>query len=155
MSALPTSTAAASIAIRGRENLRLACPCPAFNSASEFPEPFFARILGTAADLSLAAAPSAALSNAGLFNSTGAMNRYPLRGSVSMNRGWSEESPSTSRSLITALFNPWSKSTNVSLGHSRSTHLRSEEHTSELQSRQYLVCRLLLEKKSSSRHDFR
>src|SRR5258707_9817950 len=27
---------------------------------------------------------------------------------------------------------------------------RSEEHTSELQSRQYLVCRLLLEKKKSS-----
>src|SRR3712207_7109316 len=27
------------------------------------------------------------------------------------------------------------------------TWLRSEEHTSELQSRQYLVCRLLLEKK--------
>src|SRR5947209_16525924 len=33
---------------------------------------------------------------------------------------------------------------------------RSEEHTSELQSRQYLVCRLLLEKKNDSdypRHD--
>src|SRR3712207_7832000 len=29
-------------------------------------------------------------------------------------------------------------------------HLRSEEHTSELQSRQYLVCRLLLEKKKKS-----
>src|SRR3712207_7713349 len=28
--------------------------------------------------------------------------------------------------------------------------LRSEEHTSELQSRQYLVCRLLLEKKTTS-----
>src|SRR3712207_7809725 len=28
---------------------------------------------------------------------------------------------------------------------------RSEEHTSELQSRQYLVCRLLLEKKKYSR----
>src|SRR3712207_7462319 len=28
--------------------------------------------------------------------------------------------------------------------------LRSEEHTSELQSRQYLVCRLLLEKKTIS-----
>src|SRR3712207_8977710 len=27
-------------------------------------------------------------------------------------------------------------------------HERSEEHTSELQSRQYLVCRLLLEKKT-------
>src|SRR3712207_7088079 len=35
---------------------------------------------------------------------------------------------------------------------------RSEEHTSELQSRQYLVCRLLLEKKkktSSSLHSVR
>src|SRR3712207_8764286 len=29
--------------------------------------------------------------------------------------------------------------------------LRSEEHTSELQSRQYLVCRLLLEKKNNNR----
>src|SRR3712207_7254368 len=28
--------------------------------------------------------------------------------------------------------------------------LRSEEHTSELQSRQYLVCRLLLEKKNKT-----
>src|SRR3712207_7550546 len=31
------------------------------------------------------------------------------------------------------------------------TH-RSEEHTSELQSRQYLVCRLLLEKKKIKNH---
>src|SRR3712207_6940081 len=30
-------------------------------------------------------------------------------------------------------------------------HLRSEEHTSELQSRQYLVCRLLLEKKKKKK----
>src|SRR3712207_7599428 len=30
--------------------------------------------------------------------------------------------------------------------------VRSEEHTSELQSRQYLVCRLLLEKKKKERH---
>src|SRR3712207_7813775 len=29
--------------------------------------------------------------------------------------------------------------------------VRSEEHTSELQSRQYLVCRLLLEKKNKNR----
>src|SRR5438445_7919761 len=29
---------------------------------------------------------------------------------------------------------------------------RSEEHTSELQSRQYLVCRLLLEKKNAVTH---
>src|SRR5947209_11194445 len=33
---------------------------------------------------------------------------------------------------------------------SGSSSLRSEEHTSELQSRQYLVCRLLLEKKKKN-----
>src|SRR3712207_8942829 len=32
------------------------------------------------------------------------------------------------------------------------TVTRSEEHTSELQSRQYLVCRLLLEKKKNQLH---
>src|SRR5438445_4761978 len=40
----------------------------------------------------------------------------------------------------------------------RPVRMRSEEHTSELQSRQYLVCRLLLEKKkiqktTSNRHN--
>src|SRR3712207_7572571 len=40
----------------------------------------------------------------------------------------------------------------------RGSHLtlsleRSEEHTSELQSRQYLVCRLLLEKKTAATHE--
>src|SRR5947209_14475341 len=34
---------------------------------------------------------------------------------------------------------------------SRARHRRSEEHTSELQSRQYLVCRLLLEKKKKKK----
>src|SRR3712207_7032340 len=34
----------------------------------------------------------------------------------------------------------------------RSRCSRSEEHTSELQSRQYLVCRLLLEKKKNKHH---
>src|SRR3712207_7234573 len=34
----------------------------------------------------------------------------------------------------------------------KSEEPRSEEHTSELQSRQYLVCRLLLEKKKSINH---
>src|SRR3712207_3291434 len=37
-------------------------------------------------------------------------------------------------------------------GSSRSSEPRSEEHTSELQSRQYLVCRLLLEKKKQTTH---
>src|SRR3712207_8852319 len=35
-------------------------------------------------------------------------------------------------------------------GHPGAPGARSEEHTSELQSRQYLVCRLLLEKKKRS-----
>src|SRR3712207_8324759 len=35
----------------------------------------------------------------------------------------------------------------------RAVRRRSEEHTSELQSRQYLVCRLLLEKKKKN-HEF-
>src|SRR3989442_9661323 len=34
-----------------------------------------------------------------------------------------------------------------------SLHFRSEEHTSELQSRPHLVCRLLLEKKKRKRHE--
>src|SRR3712207_7887346 len=34
---------------------------------------------------------------------------------------------------------------------SRASEARSEEHTTELQSRQYLVCRLLLEKKKKNK----
>src|SRR3712207_7941043 len=37
-------------------------------------------------------------------------------------------------------------------GLDRRMRLRSEEHTSELQSRQYLVCRLLLEKKKNRQY---
>src|SRR3712207_8215263 len=44
-----------------------------------------------------------------------------------------------------------SRSSSATSGRKRSTRSpRSEEHTSELQSRQYLVCRLLLEKKNNS-----
>src|SRR3712207_8763594 len=49
-----------------------------------------------------------------------------------------EESAEEVRLLDEVLVRGW---TGVRLG-------RSEEHTSELQSRQYLVCRLLLEKKN-------
>src|SRR3712207_7215481 len=37
-----------------------------------------------------------------------------------------------------------------SISQASSSVMRSEEHTSELQSRQYLVCRLLLEKKKNN-----
>src|SRR3712207_8296866 len=39
----------------------------------------------------------------------------------------------------------------VALDESGRPSFRSEEHTSELQSRQYLVCRLLLEKKKNQK----
>src|SRR5258707_1844689 len=40
-------------------------------------------------------------------------------------------------------------------GTARRETARSEEHTSELQSRQYLVCRLLLEKKKIDQENYR
>src|SRR3712207_8010769 len=41
------------------------------------------------------------------------------------------------------------------LAHAGRADDRSEEHTSELQSRQYLVCRLLLEKKNNAKtHEY-
>src|SRR5258707_3094897 len=56
----------------------------------------------------------------------------------------------TNGSLIRAAFDgvPFAENVGVTnSGPGISNTLRSEEHTSELQSRQYLVCRLLLEKK--------
>src|SRR3712207_7334551 len=52
------------------------------------------------------------------------------------------------RSRVTAVFMPLTRLAYRKSNLSRSTSgtSRSEEHTSELQSRQYLVCRLLLEK---------
>src|SRR3712207_8047727 len=56
-------------------------------------------------------------------------------------------------SFITAVlipleeFQPGGEAKDRALAYLAHEHLRSEEHTSELQSRQYLVCRLLLEKK--------
>src|SRR3712207_7297246 len=45
---------------------------------------------------------------------------------------------------------PWRRTNSLRPAAARRT--RSEEHTSELQSRQYLVCRLLLEKKKKKNH---
>src|SRR3712207_7378305 len=54
--------------------------------------------------------------------------------------------PSAAASRRAAAAPPWRGRVRGRAGHRRG---RSEEHTSELQSRQYLVCRLLLEKKKS------
>src|SRR3712207_9230971 len=54
----------------------------------------------------------------------------------------SGEAGNPHRHIVIALLEPIGPSCGVGLR-------RSEEHTSELQSRQYLVCRLLLEKKKN------
>src|SRR3712207_7459861 len=77
-----------------------------------------------------------------------------LHGRRALYGGPPEDSP-TSQSCRTAmpvsLFDAATRGDGRSRddGDSRSRYARSEEHTSELQSRQYLVCRLLLEKKKS------
>src|SRR3712207_8869295 len=64
------------------------------------------------------------------------------------------------RSCVAPDFNRWasfadtptlpSHLLNAIIGRMKPAQVRSEEHTSELQSRQYLVCRLLLEKKKKN-----
>src|SRR5258707_9931665 len=48
---------------------------------------------------------------------------------------------------VLGIFSAVSTSPDKKIDRSTIASVRSEEHTSELQSRQYLVCRLLLEKK--------
>src|SRR3712207_7732130 len=62
-------------------------------------------------------------------------------------RGWRSPRRRTGRRAPTS----WSSSASRRTGWSSRALIgrRSEEHTSELQSRQYLVCRLLLEKKKT------
>src|SRR3712207_7778393 len=56
---------------------------------------------------------------------------------------WSPDIPDTSHARLAHL-------SQSALHSNLCSMLRSEEHTSELQSRQYLVCRLLLEKKKTT-----
>src|SRR3712207_7322760 len=85
-----------------------------------------------------------------LFRSSQHASRSWRDGSPTTHTGaaaWRHRSPvtifSTERTAPSVSLLPWTKS-----AYGRPTPAsRSEEHTSELQSRQYLVCRLLLEKK--------
>src|SRR2546422_4001372 len=56
------------------------------------------------------------------------------------------------RSVTNTLPSPMKRlGTSCARHHGSTTDVRSEEHTSELQSRLHLVCRLLLEKKKKNR----
>src|SRR5690554_7666102 len=54
--------------------------------------------------------------------------------------------------LMLACYNGHPDTARLILQHGGDPELRSEEHTSELQSRPHLVCRLLLEKKKKKKH---
>src|SRR3712207_8258024 len=58
---------------------------------------------------------------------------------------------SVSNVIATSLDNRVVASLRASVNEALRANSRSEEHTSELQSRQYLVCRLLLEKKKNTK----
>src|SRR3712207_7980410 len=82
--------------------------------------------------------PYTTLFRSGLvFNGAGLLL---IRSFFSLRRQWIP----TSVALLNLLVNV---AINFALYREHGTTGRSEEHTSELQSRQYLVCRLLLEKK--------
>src|SRR3712207_7072942 len=59
---------------------------------------------------------------------------------------------STILNIIAGLLSPSSGKIYIDNKEIKNCNNRSEEHTSELQSRQYLVCRLLLEKKHQPTH---
>src|SRR5436309_10422469 len=62
------------------------------------------------------------------------------------------------RSILSVLIGGTSKAYRLTLGRlgeiAEMLASRSEEHTSELQSRENLVCRLLLEKKNTKQYDY-
>src|SRR5438445_11885301 len=75
------------------------------------------------------------------------LHSFPTRRSSDLPTRWSKGRTASprSRSRASATRPPRSR------GACSACPGRSEEHTSELQSRQYLVCRLLLEKKKKKR----
>src|SRR3712207_8730815 len=90
------------------------------------------------------------------FNLFFLMIRRPPRSTLfpytTLFRSTTDPGPAASSAASALPYSPRSSSARCSAAASDSAARflsRSEEHTSELQSRQYLVCRLLLEKKNS------
>src|SRR3712207_8122279 len=72
---------------------------------------------------------------------------------TSANPSSDQAMPSRSRSSQRSCRLSWKQATARAGSSSSCAIERSEEHTSELQSRQYLVCRLLLEKKKTKKYN--
>src|SRR5258707_7048192 len=82
-----------------------------------------------------------------LFPYTTLFRSHFLQYRIGVRRGHAaEDALHAAEELARALHRQRSRSSDLRQHH-RGDGARSEEHTSELQSRQYLVCRLLLEKK--------
>src|SRR3712207_7806062 len=77
-----------------------------------------------------------------------------FRSATRAHRSWSTSSRKAARAATAQCEMPASSAVHACTRGSASScsTARSEEHTSELQSRQYLVCRLLLEKKNIYTH---
>src|SRR2546425_6550659 len=73
-----------------------------------------------------------------------------FRSSASGGSGWSTDNGGVDHSPLRHCLHQLHMSSNANATHARRmvARMRSEEHTSELQSLAYLVCRLLLEKKN-------
>src|SRR3712207_8483599 len=84
-----------------------------------------------------------------LFRSTGAAQGQPQRFLAAAGPRASAPSGAGARRLV--IRRPDQVTTPAKGRTCVTTSVRSEEHTSELQSRQYLVCRLLLEKKQKKK----
>src|SRR3712207_7107633 len=83
-----------------------------------------------------------------LFRSDGAQQRLvSLALNLRLASGKLESDPAVAKELLDETARELGEATTELRELARGLHPRSEEHTSELQSRQYLVCRLLLAKK--------
>src|SRR3712207_6883430 len=85
-----------------------------------------------------------------LFRSWGSRADRDTAWSLLVGRASAPERDSTTSTIVSP--DPTTR-TSAGPDRSRRTTSRSEEHTSELQSRQYLVCRLLLEKKKKKKNN--
>src|SRR3712207_7357985 len=72
----------------------------------------------------------------------------PMKTLVFAHRGASGYAPENTLEAFELAYRLGAEGVELDVHLTRDHELRSEEHTSELQSRQYLVCRLLLEKKN-------